>query len=128
MICILISTGSFAWGYWLAGYEDVVRWIIVLGVLWLISLWRRWRWFSVAAVLIFLLLAVIGVWFEFVPGLMFGGAVFGLFAWSLTEFQQKLRLLPAREDKKGMTRRHLIRIALLAAVAIGIAFVLGIGL
>lgn len=128
VICILISSSSFAWGYWLAGYENAAEWIMALGFFWLVSLWRKWKWFSAPVVLISLGLAAFGVWFKFIPGLMFSGAVFGLFAWNLTEFRQKIRFLPPREDAKGMTRRHLIRIGILAAGAVVIAFVLGIGM
>lgn len=127
VVCIIVSTGSFAWGYWLAGYEESSRWIIAFGVLWLASHWRKWKWFSAPAVFISLILAAFGVWFEFIPGWMFTGAVFGVFAWNLTEFQQKTRMLPAREDKAGMTRRHLLRIGLLALGTILIAMLLGLG-
>lgn len=127
ILCIIISIGSFAWGYWLAGYEEIARWIIVFGVFWLAAQWRKWRWFSAPAVFIALFLAAFGVWFEFVPGWMFSGATFGMLAWNLAEFQQKIKLLPSREDKKGMTRRHLIRVGVLALGAILITLVLGIG-
>lgn len=127
VVCIIISTGSFVWGYRLAGYDEAARWIIAFGVFWLVSQWRKWKWFSAPAVFIALLLAAYGVWFEFTPGWMFGGAVFGVFAWNLTEFQQKLGMLPAREDKAGMTRRHLLRIGLLALGTILIAMLLGLG-
>lgn len=127
VICILISSSSFAWGYWLAGYENAAGWIAALGVFWLVSQWRKWKWFSAPAALTCLGLAAFGVWFKFIPGLMFSGAVFGFFAWDLTEFRQKLKLMYPREDAKGMTRRHLIRIGILAAVAVVITFILGIG-
>ena len=127
VICILISSSSFAWGYWQAGCETAASWIAALGVFWLVSQWRKWKWFSAPAVLISLGLAAFGVWFKFIPGLMFSGAVFGFFAWNLTEFRQKLKTLYPREDAKGMTRRQLIRIGILAAGAIMISLVLGIG-
>lgn len=127
VLCILISSGSFAWGYWLAGYENVAAWIAAFGVFWLVSQWRAWKWVSAPAALIALSLAAFGVWFKFSPGWMFSGAVFGLFAWNLTEFLQKLKLLYPREDAKGMTRRHLTRIGLLAAGAVAIALILGVG-
>ena len=127
VVCILISNSSFAWGYWQAGYENAVDWIAALGVFWLVSLWRKWKWFSAPAVLTCLGLAAFGVWFKFIPGLMFSGAVFGFLAWNLTEFRQKLKTLYPREDARGMTRRHLIRIGFLAAGAVVITLILGIG-
>ena len=127
VICIVISTSSFAWGYWQAGLEGAARWIVVFGIIWLLAQWRKWREFSVPAVFLALFLAAYGVWYKFVPGLMFSGAVFGVLAWNLNEFQRKLRMLPQREDKAGMTRRHLIRIGLLSVGSILIALFLGIG-
>ncbi|MBI3168619.1 MAG: hypothetical protein HYZ22_09085 [Chloroflexi bacterium] len=126
IVCIIVSTGSFTWGYWQAGYEEAARWIATFGVFWLAAHWRKWKWFFAPAVFLTLFLAVFGVWYEFVPGLMFNGAVFALFAWDLTEFRQKLKLLSPREDAKGMSRRHLVRVGFLAAGAVLIAFVLGI--
>lgn len=127
VLCIIISTGSFVWGYCLAGYDEASRWIIAFGVFWLASHWRKWKWFFAPAVFMTLLLAAYGVWFEFQPAWMLSGAAFAVFAWNLTEFQRKLGMLPAREDKAGMTRRHLLRIGLLALGTILIAMWLGLG-
>ena len=128
VICILISVSSFAWGYWLAGYENAAAWIAAFGVFWLVSQWRAWKWVSAPAVLMALGLAAFGVWYKFTPGWMFSGAVFGFLASNLSEFQQKLKFLYPREDARGMTRRHLIRIGLLAMGAVVIALILGLGL
>ena len=111
--CVIFSTGSLAWGYWLAGYEGIARWVFVFGVLWLLAQWRKWKWFTSPAVLVYLLLAGYGVWFKFIPGWMFSGSVFGLFAWDLAEFQKRIKNMPAREDIHGMTRRRILRISLL---------------
>lgn len=110
---IVISTGSFAWGYWQSGYEATARWIAAFGVFWLVSYWRKWRWVSSPAVFLALLLAAFGVWFKFHYGWMFSGAVFALVAWDLADFRQKLKLMPAREDIAGRTRRRILRISIL---------------
>jgi hypothetical protein len=116
--CIIVSVGSFAWGYHLAGYDGLVRWLILFGVVWLASSWFKWRWFPAPAVLFALGLASFGVWFEFGGGWMFNGAVFALFAWNLSEFERKLKFLPSREQGEipGRTRRHVLRISLLVLV------------
>lgn len=126
-IFILVSSGSLAWGYWQAGYETAAGWIAALGVFWLVAQWRKWNWVSAPALLTLLGLAAFGVWFRFIPGWMFSGAVFGFLAWNLTEFRQKLKSLPPRDDANGMTRRHLIRIGFLAVCALVISLVLGVG-
>ncbi|MFM8425088.1 MAG: hypothetical protein ACKOBL_07915 [Chloroflexota bacterium] len=126
LIFIVLSTGAFSWGYEQAGYENASVWIIVFGAFRLLAQWRKWKWFPAPAVFISLFLAAYGVWFKFAPGLMFSGLIFSVLSWSLTEFQQKLRMLPQREDKAGMTRRHIIRVGFLSVGAILIALLLGI--
>ena len=113
LACIFISTGSFAWGYWNVGYEGIVRWILAFGVLWLAAYWRKWRWIFTPVLLLSILLAVFGVWFEFPPGWILTGAVFALFAWDLAEFQQRLKVVPARNDHPAMIRRRILRISIL---------------
>ena len=126
LICIILSTASFTWGYGQAGYEIESIWIIVFGAFRLLAQWRKWKWFPAPAVFLSLFLAAYGVWFKFAPGLMFSGLMFSVLSWSLTEFEYKLRMLSQREDKAGMTRRHIIRVGLLSVVAILIALLLGI--
>ena len=62
-----------------------------------------------------------GVWNDLSLVWMFSGAIFALIAWDLNQFQEKLSLLPDREDKKGMIRRRLIRISILALMGLTIA-------
>ncbi|NWF64109.1 MAG: hypothetical protein HXY38_07365 [Chloroflexi bacterium] len=114
LACIAISTGSLAWGYRNAGNETISAWIILFGVCWLLAIWRKWRWVPSLAVLAALLLAAFGIWFELGNGWMFNGVIFALLAWNLSEFERTLKLLPAREDIPGRTRRHVLRISLLA--------------
>lgn len=114
---IVISTVSFAWGYWQAGFEGTA-WISGFGIFWLLAYWRKWRWFSVPAVFASLFLAALGIWLERHPGWMFNGAVFAIFAYDLVEFQRKLNALPEREDVPGKTRRHILRISLMAAAGL----------
>lgn len=120
-ICILISVGSFGRGYWQAGCGEASPWIAAFGVLWLASYWRKWRWFPTFALGLSLLLAAIGVWFEFHPGWIFSGAAFALIAWDLSEYREKLKFMPKREDIRGRTRRRILRISIL--MAMGLAFV-----
>jgi hypothetical protein len=118
IISILLSTTSFAWGYFQMGYENIAKYILVFGTLYFISRWRRWKWFPSFAMLVSIFLAIIGLWLDLSLVWMFSGAIFALIAWDLNQFQIKLSLLPDREDKKGMTRRRLIRIGILVLVGL----------
>lgn len=114
LFSIIISAGSLAWGFGGSGYRGVPTWIALFGLCWLFSHWRGWKWFSPLGLFLAVLLAIIGLWLDLPAGWMFSGAVFALFAWEMAEFGEKLRRLPAREDAKGIERRHLLRVSLLA--------------
>ena len=118
---ILIGIGSLAWGYSQIGLDAVMRWIIILGVLWLVTAWNGVRWFSSFALALVILASAFGLWFRFAPGWMFSGGIFSLVAWDLVRFRQRLIFLPAREDKRGMERRHLARLSLLSLIGMFIA-------
>ena len=128
LLCVIISTGSFAWGYRLAGFDSAVSWIIVFGVFWFAAQIWKWRWFSLMALALSFLLAVFGIWFGFVPGWMFGGAIFAVLVWDLTEFPRKLKTLPARDDLAGRTRRHIFRISFMTLAALAFTSLLMYGL
>ena len=122
IISIILSTASFAWGYFQADYKNTAKAIIAFGILWLISHWRRWKWFPSFALILSIFLSIYGLWFDLPLVWMFSGAIFALIAWDLNQFQIKLSLLPDREDKKGMARRRLIRISILAMIGLMIAW------
>lgn len=121
IIGIVISTGSTAWGYWQTGYHELARLVVFLGAVWVIAHWRKWRWVPTPAIIIFLLFAAVGVWFELHPGWMFNGAAFALIAYDLGDFQRRAKNMPAREDVPGRTRRRIMRISVL--VGLGLSFV-----
>lgn len=114
----VISAGSLAWGYAGSGFRGASNWIALFGLFWLLAYRRGWKWFSPLGLFLALLLAVIGLWLDFPAGWMFSGAIFALFAWDMTEWGGKLRRLSAREDAKGIERRHLLRVSLLALGAL----------
>lgn len=114
VLSILLSTGSFAWGYADKGFASLSHWMLTFGLLWLFSQWRGWKWFPPFALFLSILAAMIGLWLNFSIGWMFSGAIFALLAWDMTELRKKLYLLPPREDAAGFVQRHILRVSLLA--------------
>lgn len=115
LFCIVLGTGSLAWGYLQVGLPVFARWIAAFGALWLIAVWRRWRWFSGLGLAFTFLAAAVGLWFlNFAPGWMFAGAIGGLIAWDLTYFRERLRFSGSDEEQDAMAGRHLVRVAVLA--------------
>ncbi len=113
-LSIIISIASLAWGYAGAGFDAISIWIISFGLLWLYSQWRGWGWVSSLGLFLTILAAMIGLWFDFMFEWIFSGAIFALFAWDLTDFRQKLHFMISREDIKGLERRHVARLYMLA--------------
>ena len=113
-LSIIISTGSLAWGYAGVGLENAARWMIIFGALWLFAYWQRWKWFSALGLFLSMLFAMVGLWLRFPIGWLFSSAIFALVAWDMTELRTKLHFLIPREDGKGIERRHVARVSLLA--------------
>ncbi len=119
---ILFGTGSMAFGYYLAGFTQFVRWIIFFGAFWLIAVWQRWRWFAYIGIVFNLLVAALGLWLlNFQPGWMFAGAIGGLLAFDLTYFRNRVRFITSNKERRGLEARHLLRSSLLAIPGIILA-------
>lgn len=118
---IVIGTISLAWEFSQRGLTSFSTWILILGVGWLIAIWQRWKWYSSAALVASTLAAAFGLWFGFTPAWMFAGCIFALFAWDMAEFRLRLRLMAKDDDTRGIERRHLARISLLAIAGLFLA-------
>ena len=78
VLSILLETGSLAYGYSQVGLTDPARWFVLLGIAWLLAHWRKYYWFSSAALFITLIAAAYGVWNGFTTIWMLLGALGGL--------------------------------------------------
>jgi hypothetical protein len=118
---ILLGEGSLAWSYAAIGLPQFSRWILLFGAVWLIAVWRRWRWFASIGVVVNLLFSVLGLYLGFPSGWMFAGALGGLLAWDLTGFRFRLRFAATDEERRGFEGRHLIRVGFLTLLGLGLA-------
>ena len=118
---IVISSASLAWGYALGGYGSFSIWIILLGAGWLLAIWQRWHWYSTLALPVITILSALGLWFGFVPGWLFAGGIFALFAWDMAEFRLRLISMAKDDDTRGIERRHLARVSLLTLAGLALA-------
>jgi hypothetical protein len=117
-LSILIGVGSLAFAYYNAGYEIFTRWLLIFGGLWLFAIWQRWRWFSSIGIFVLVSLAGYGLWNELSPAWMLTGALGGLFAWDLTDFLRRLRFATKTDDRRGLQRRHLTRLLIVALIGV----------
>ena len=122
LFSIMFGIGSLAFGCLLAGFTQFAHWIVLFGVLWLISIWRRWRWFAYIGIASNMLTAALGLWlFNFPPGWMFAGAISGLLAFDLTYFWHQVRFIDSDEERRGLERGHLLRITFLVILGMTLA-------
>ncbi|GAB4505707.1 MAG: hypothetical protein Fur0043_27040 [Anaerolineales bacterium] len=124
IVSVALGVGCLAFGYSTTGFEQVPRWLLFFGALWIFAEWRRWTWLSSWGFLALLALAAFGLWSELSPAWMFAGALGGLFAWDLSDFMRRLRFAlekgsPGQYDEmKRLERQHLARLALVALIGI----------
>ena len=121
VLSVFVGVGSLALAYNNADYPMLTRWLLFFGVLWLFAIWRRWCWFSSIGIFVLVALAGYGLWIELSPGWMIAGALGGLFAWDLTEFMHRLRFAARTDDLRGLERRHLARLTIVALAGLLLA-------
>jgi hypothetical protein len=121
ILSIILGTASLAMGYLQGGADDYVRWFLLLALLWLFTHYRKWYWFSSIALLVIIVAAAYGVWREFPTVWMLLGAVGGLLAWDLSDFARRLSYAAPTDDTRGLERRHLERVGIVAALGIGLS-------
>lgn len=122
ILSILLGTGSLAYGYSQAGLVDPARWFVLLGVVWLLSHWRKYYWVSSVAFFLTIIGAAYGVWNGFTTIWMLLGALGGLLGWDLSDFARRLSYAAPMDDVQGMERRHLERVGIVAALGFGLAW------
>lgn len=121
ILSIILGTGSLAYGYYQAGLPDPARWCVLLGIVWILAHWRKYYWFSALGLLLSLGAAAYGVWHEFTTIWMLLGALGGLLGWDLSDFAMRLSYAAPTDDIRGMERRHLERVGIVAALGFGLA-------
>lgn len=121
VLSVILGTASLAYGYSQAGMTDPARWFILLGILWILSHWRKYYWFSSVAFFITILGAAYGVWNGLPAIWMLLGGLGGLLGWDLSDFARRLSYAAPTDDVQGLERRHLARVSVVAALGFGIA-------
>jgi len=121
VVSVIVGVGSLVYAYADIGLDIVVRGLLILGVFWLFAGWKRWTWFSVIAILLVVALAGFGLWIALSPGWMIAGALGGLLAWDLSDFMRRLQFVHFTDDKRGLERRHLTRVTIVALLGMALA-------
>ena len=96
----------------------VSLWYLVFGALWLIATLRKVGWATSVALFAVVVAAGLGVMLGVTPAWMLAATLFGLIAWDLTRFRERLSLAYFEDDLIGMERRHLLRLSILVMAAL----------
>ena len=122
VLSVILGTGSLAMGYYRAEFFDGARWSILLGIVWILSHWRKVHWVSSLAFLLVVIGAAYGVWNSFTAYWMLLGALGGLLGWDLSDFARRLGYAAPTDDIRGMENRHIARVAVVGALGFGLAW------
>src|SRR5688572_29157900 len=121
IISIILGTVSLVIGYSQGGASYYSLWFLLLAVIWLVTHFRKWYWFSSIALLLVVFAAAFGVWREFPAVWMLLGALGGLLGWDLSDFARRLSYASPMDDTRSMERLHLERVGIVAALGFGLA-------
>ena len=115
-VSILTGMGALARGYLEASQPDVARGLLIFAALWLIAQFRNWRWFASVGLSVTVIFSAYGVWTSAPAGWMLAGILGALFAWDLSDFEQRLENAPTLSERESLERPHLIRMGGVAAL------------
>ena len=121
VLSVIIGSASLAFGYSQAGFGNPALWCVLLGIVWILAHWRKVYWFSALGLFLSIIAAGYGVWNSFATVWMLLGALGGLLGWDLSDFAMRLSYAAPTDDIRGMERRHLERVGVVAVLGFGIA-------
>ena len=110
-ICILAGMLPLAAGYFQFDLPLVAIGCLVIGLLWLLSQWRRLDWAASLGMLIFTGASALGVWVGLSPFLLAISVLGSLLAWDLADFSRRLRRAAPEDNLRLLEKQHLMRLA-----------------
>jgi hypothetical protein len=103
-------------GYSQSSLSPVAIGCFIMGLLWLLSQWRRWAWVASLGFLGFVCAAGVGVGIGLNPILMALGVLGSLLAWDLSDFSRRLGGAAPEDNLRMLENKHLVRLASLGAI------------
>lgn len=122
-VALVVGIGSLARGYLAEGHNTSAYWLLGFGVFWLLAEIRHWRWFASLGFLASVAAAGYGLWIGLPSGWMLSGALAALIAWDLSDFLRRLTEAAPDDEVSGLTRRHLLRLAIVTAIGLALSLV-----
>jgi len=120
-LSVILAAASLAWGFFLL--PCFMAWILILGAAWLVAIQQNWDWVSSVMLALAVVAAALGLFLKLPSGWMFAGGLFALFAWDLSDFRARMRLVAKDENARKAERKHLLQVTLLALAGLTLASV-----
>lgn len=113
LLAILSSSALLVWGAISLEQLPVAIGVIIIGILWLLAVWRRLDFFSSLALALYVVLAGLGIWQGAGLTQAAGVCILSLTAWDLTNFRRRSQMIAVDDDRRGLEIRHLLQISAL---------------
>lgn len=121
-ICLIISTGCLGAGYIFDGYWQILPVLLVILVFGMMTKNQLGFWSTSGFLLVYIVLAAIGVVADLPVGLMILACTFALASWDLIQFERNLNENLLLETSTPLKRHHLRSLALAASAGLLLAF------
>lgn len=122
-ISILVGAGSLAFDYYAEGHVSLARWILLIGLLWLIAEIRRLPKLASFGLPFCIIVAGFGLWLDLSLGWMLAGSLGALIAWDLSDFMRRAEHASPEDDVPALTRRHLLRLMIITAIGLVLSLI-----
>ena len=110
-VCLVLSIGLLAAGYFLGGLVWPGAGLLVFGILWIVGLALRWDWVSPLGLFASSGVAAFGLFLDLSAAFLISGALFALLAWDLADFFLRLSQASPEDDIAVLEKCHLLRLA-----------------
>ena len=122
-ICLMISTGCLGAGYILAGYWLLIPAFLALGLYWILSRKQPVFWRASGFLLVYVILAVIGIIAGLSLELMIIACAAALASWDLIQFNQSMAETSLSNTNPSLDKNHLYSLALATSAGLILTFI-----
>jgi len=119
-LMIVLSAGGLGFIFGQGNLAAGVLGAVVLGITWIVSVGRQWRWFSFLGLFLVCTGAVFGIWVGLPPLGIIVSSLAALLAWDLDRFNYRLNLAAAEDDIATIERSYLGKLSIYTLVSLAI--------
>jgi hypothetical protein len=111
-VCLVLSIGLLAAGYFINGLVWPAVAILIFGILWSVGLVLRWDWVSLLGLFAAFGVAAVGLVLDLSNVFLISGALFAFLTWDLDGFYFRILKASPEDNTSSLEKNHLVRLAL----------------